>query len=276
MASVEGRRLIVNADDFGRSHSINEGVIRAHSAGILTTASLMVNGDAVDEAVTLAKAHPRLGVGLHLTLVCGKSALPHAQIPAIVNERCEFTQNPFAAGMRYYFRQSIRHQLENEIVAQFEKFAATGLVLDHLNGHLHFHLHPKVLEILDGLFDRFQVRAARLTSEPARISFRHERGRWCYRLSHAAVFEALSRRARSVFARNRIKCTRQVFGLLQDSHVDEAYLLRLLPRLPPGDSELYSHPDLDKFSHEMDALISGRVRELIEKEKIELIRYQDL
>jgi hypothetical protein len=58
--------------------------------------------------------------------------------------------------------------------------------------------------------------------------------------------------------------------------VDEEYVLKLLPELPPGDSELYSHPSLDEFKHEFEALVSPRVKERIEKLGIELIRYQDL
>ena len=75
------RRLIVNADDFGRSRSINRAVLRAHRDGILTTASLMVNEPGFTEAVEMAKDNPRLGVGLHLTLLCGHSALPPERIP---------------------------------------------------------------------------------------------------------------------------------------------------------------------------------------------------
>src|SRR3974390_1016219 len=97
------RRLIVNADDFGRTSSINEAVIRAHREGILTTTSLMVNEPAFEEAVTLARAHPDLGVGLHLTLLCGHSALPAEKIPGLVNDRSEFTNHPAAAGSRYFF-----------------------------------------------------------------------------------------------------------------------------------------------------------------------------
>ena len=75
------RRLIVNADDFGKSHSVNQAVIEAHTRGILTTASLMVNEPGFAEAIALARQHPRLGVGLHLTLSHGHSALPAAEIP---------------------------------------------------------------------------------------------------------------------------------------------------------------------------------------------------
>src|ERR1041385_5459776 len=88
------RRLIVNADDFGRSHSINEAVIRAHREGILTSASLMVNEPSCAEAVEFAKQNPNLGVGLHLTLLMGHSALPPKEIPGLVNERREFSDDP--------------------------------------------------------------------------------------------------------------------------------------------------------------------------------------
>src|SRR5215831_17039114 len=97
------RRLIVNADDFGRSRSINEAVIRAHREGILTTASLMVNEAACDEAVALAKENPRLGVGLHLALLCSHSGLPPSKIPGLVNDGGEFTNSPGAAGFKYFF-----------------------------------------------------------------------------------------------------------------------------------------------------------------------------
>ena len=149
-ASSTRRRLIVNADDFGRSASINHAVVRAYREGILTTASLMVNEAACEEAVVLARENPGLGVGLHITLLCGHSALPPEKIPGLVNARCEFTNNPARAGFRYFFQRSLREQLRAEIHAQFQRFRATNLPLDHVNGHLHLHLHPVVL-VIDNL-----------------------------------------------------------------------------------------------------------------------------
>ena len=67
-----------------------------------------------------------------------------------------------------------------------------------------------------------------------------------------------------------------VFGLLQSDRVNEEYMSRLFPVLPPGDSELYSHPSLDEFKHELDALMSPRIKALLEQLEIKLIRYQDL
>jgi len=116
---MSSARLIVNADDFGRSCSINAAVIRAHREGILTTASLMVNEPAFTEAVELAKQNPKLGVGLHLTLLCGHSALRPEQIPGLVNEQREFSDNPGSVGFRYFAKKSLRAQLRIEICEQF-------------------------------------------------------------------------------------------------------------------------------------------------------------
>lgn len=277
MATAESRRrLIVNADDFGRSPAINAAVVQAHTEGILTTASLMVNEPACAEAVALARQHPRLGVGLHLTLVAGRAALAPTQIPGLVNARGEFPADPVRMGWRYFFRHELRDALRAEIHAQFAAFRATGLPLDHVNGHLHLHLHPTVLKILLADAEALGIRHLRLTRDPFWLNVRLARGRCIYRLSHAVVFGLLATRARRAIGARPIRSPDRVFGLLQDSRVDEAFVLRLLARLPPGDSELYSHPDLDKFRAEWAALVSPRVRACVAQRGIELIRYQDL
>jgi hopanoid biosynthesis associated protein HpnK len=270
------RRLIVNADDFGRSASINAAVVRAHREGILTTASLMVNEPALAEAVALARENPRLGVGLHLTLLCGHSALAPKEIPGLVNARGEFSNAPASTGFRYFFRRELRDQLRAEIRAQFARFRSTGLELDHVNGHLHLHLHPVVFAILMEEAAAFGIRRFRLTRDSLRINVKLAGGRWGYRLSHALIYRWLSARARPALRERGIRHTEIVFGLLQDSRVEEDFILKLLPRLPPGDSELYSHPSLDEFRHELAALVSPRVKATVAEEGLQLIRYQDL
>jgi hopanoid biosynthesis associated protein HpnK len=270
------RRLIVNADDFGRSASINQAVIRAHCEGILTTASLMVNEPAFEEAVALAREHPRLGVGLHLTLLCGHSALPPERLPGLVNARGQFSSNPASAGFRYFFQRSLREPLRQELHAQFQKFRATGLPLDHVNGHLHLHLHPTVFRILMADAGQLGIKRLRLTFDPLRLNLRLVSGHLAYRALHVAIFHPLSARARPALAQRGIRHTEAVFGLLQNARVDENYVNRLLPQLPAGDSELYSHPSLDEFKNEFDALVSPRVQEQVQSLGIKLIRYQDL
>jgi hopanoid biosynthesis associated protein HpnK len=270
------RRLIVNADDFGRSHSINAAVIQAHREGVLTSASLMVNEPACAEAVALARENPQLGVGLHLTLICGHSALPPEEIPGLVNARGEFGNHPVGVGLRYFARRNLQGQLRAEIREQFARFRATGLALDHINGHLHLHQHPTVFRILMEDAESLGIRHLRLTREPFRLDVPLARGRRLYRAAHAAVHLILSRRAQADLRRQQIRHTHQVFGLLQNDRVTEAYVLRLLDVLPSGDSELYAHPSLDQFRHELDALISPRVKARVAELGVQLIRYRDL
>src|SRR5260221_9106411 len=277
MAHVRsGRRLIVNADDFGRSQSINQAVIRAHREGILTTASLMVNEEAFEEAVARARENPRLGVGLHLTLLCGHSALAPEKILGLVDSQRRFSNSPVQTGFRYFARRSLRASIAAEIEAQFAKFRSTGLPLDHVNGHLHLHLHPTVFDILMQHAQEWGITHLRLTYDPFWMNARLASGRWAYRALHCIIHSLLSRRARPALVERRIKHTEAVFGLLQSDRVDEGYISRLLPVLPAGDSELYSHPCVRQCKPEFDALISPRVRTLVEKLSIKLIRYQDL
>ncbi len=276
MNTAGPRRLIINADDFGRSASINQAVVRAHREGVLTAASLMVNEPGFDEAVALARLHPRLGVGLHLTLLCGRAALPPEAIPGLSGADGRFTDHAVGAGWRYFFRRELRGQLRAEIHAQFQRFRQTGLALDHVNGHLHLHLHPTVLRILLEDAAPLGIERMRLTRDPFGLNLGLARGRVVYRSVHALIFNRLGARARRALRRRGIRHTDRVFGLLQNARVDEAYVLRLLACLPAGDSELYSHPSLDEFKHEFDALVSPRVRAMIDEAGVKLIRYQDL
>ncbi len=236
----------------------------------------MVNEPGFAEAVKLAKENPKLGVGLHLTLLMGHAALPPEKIPGLVNARGEFSNRPAATGMKYFFQPGLRAQLRAEIHAQFGKFHATGLPLDHVNGHLHLHLHPVVFGILMEDPKKLGIWHLRLTRDCLARSRQMSRDRWFYRVSHAAIYEWLSSRARQPLHQRGIKHAQITFGLLQNARVDQAYVLKLLPALPAGDSELYSHPSLDNFKHELDALVSPQVQALVQQLGIELIRYQDL
>lgn len=278
MASPEPppRRLIVNADDFGRSPAVNAAVLAAHREGILTTASLMVNEPAAEEAVALARACPRLGVGLHLALVCGRAALTAAENPGLADATGQLPAGVVRTGWRYFFRRDLRAALRREIAAQFAAFARTGLPLDHVNGHLHFHLHPRVFPVVLELGGRHGLRALRLTRDPFWLNARLAGGAWAYRVSHAVIFHLLSLVARPRLRRAGLRHTDRVFGLQLNGRVTEDYLLALLPRLPGGDSELYSHPALPDARAEFEALVSPRVRAALAAEQIQLIRYADL
>ncbi len=282
------RRLILSADDFGMSRGVNEGIIRAHRDGLLTEASLMVNGAAFAEAVELARAHPRLGVGLHLVLVQGRASSPPERVPRLVDRGGHFGNAPIASGLRYFFQPGMGAQLRQEIAAQLEKFAATGLPLSHVDGHLTIHMHPTVNRILIELAARFGIRAMRLPRDPLASALRFDRAHRLRKTFEATVFAALSRRAAPRLRAAGIRCADRTYGLHQTGRVSEDYLLYLLRDLPPGVSEIYSHaavvdaeaaawrPRDYRSADELAALTSARVRRAIEAGGIETIAYRDL
>ena len=158
--------LIVTADDFGLHESVNEAVEQASRAGILNAASLMVTAHATKDAIRRARMLPNLGVGLHVVLADGWSTLDAHLIPEIADPTGRMHSDMFRKGVRFFFKSGARRQLEAEIRAQFAAFARTGLTLDHVNVHKHFHIHPTILNILLEVGRDYGMPAMRVPHEP--------------------------------------------------------------------------------------------------------------
>jgi chitin disaccharide deacetylase len=242
MAGSPKKHLILCADDFGMSAGVNEGIIRAHRDGILTDASLMVEGAALKDAVELAGDQPMLSVGLHLVLAQGRAASVPDRIPSLVDADGMFSRDAVVSGFRYFFAPRLRTQLSIEIAAQIEKFLATGLSLSHLDGHVNVHMHPTVLGIILEMAERYGIRAVRLTREPLWPALHFDRRCITRKVREAAIFNLLARFAERRLDRAGIRHPRWMFGLHQTGHVSEAYLLDVLPRLRAGVTEIYCHP----------------------------------
>jgi len=234
------KRLIVTADDFGLTVHVNEAVEEGHRRGILTAASLMVTGEAAADAVARAKRLPKLGVGLHLVLVDGIPVLPPEQIPHLVGSDGRFSTNVFAQGVRIFCLPAARRQLAAEIRAQLEAFRATGLALDHVNAHHHFHLHPTIHRELLRLAGEFGIRAIRLPLEPP-LS---DRPRGLAGLMEARHARRLQRRLDEA----RIAHNDHIFGLADSGAMTGARVRRYLEKLPEGVSEIYFHPAVERPS----------------------------
>ncbi len=166
------RRAIFSADDFGLSVAVNEGIERAHREGILSTASLMVAGDAAADAVRRARAMPGLRVGLHLVAIEGPAVLPATDIALLLDGDGLFPSDQLGLGLRYAFSRTTRRQLAKEVAAQYRAFAATGLPLDHANAHKHMHLHPTVGRLLIETGIEHKLRAVRIPAEPVTVMTR--------------------------------------------------------------------------------------------------------
>ncbi|QJU57507.1 hopanoid biosynthesis-associated protein HpnK [Sphingomonas sp. AP4-R1] len=220
------RRLVVTADDFGVSLPVNDAVEQAHRDGILTAASLMVTGDAVDDAVARARALPLLGVGLHLVLVEGRPALPPERVPSLVGADGLFRTDMVGMAFAIALSAAARRQLEAEIEAQFAAFAATGLPLDHVNAHKHFHLHPMIASTILKVGRRFGMKSVRA---PVEHGARGIESWWAGKLQ-----KRLRRAGLSV--------PDQVVGLAWSGAFDAARMQTALADLHPGLTEIYTHP----------------------------------
>ena len=273
--------LVLTGDDFGASHRANAAIIRAHTEGVLTAASLMVTGAAAVEATVLARAHPDLRVGLHLVLVDGRSALDANRLRGLVDKNRRFAQSPFRQGVRYGL-PGARVKLAHEIRAQFEWFAATKLPLDHVDGHHHLHMHPLAWPLVVAEAERFGAAGVRITQDDVGLTLQWNRGGLIARRAHAVALGGLARRCRRRLGGQSLRSCARTYGVLQPGGMSEAYLLWLLQRIPFADAEIMFHPGAGPdgpsdggSDPETQALLSPKVRAAIADRGFRLGGYSD-
>ena len=279
------KRLIVNADDFGLSPEVNAGVVRASRDGILRSASLMVAEPAARAAAEIARENPALDVGLHVVVCRGRSILGASRLGArAVRASGEFIDNPVAAGMRYFFDRSMRAAMAGELRAQVERHLELVGYLNHIDGHLNFHVHPLFADILVDLAVEYKVPCIRLPRERVMTTLRLRRDNAPRKLVESIIFRTLSRRTRRMMAERGLISTDALFGLHQSGHLSEDYVVGVIDRLRDGATELYFHPAADiggvppavSAQREVEILTSRRVRDAIDRNAIELITFADL
>ena len=236
------KRLIVTADDFGLAPAVNEAVEQGHRRGILSAASLMVAGPAAADAVTRAKRLPKLGVGLHLVLVDGRPVLPPAEIPDLVGPDGRFIADPFHAGVKIFRSQNARRQMEREMRAQLEAFRATGLRLDHVNAHHHFHTHPTVADCLVRLAPEYGIRAVRVPYERPVQAWRATGDLLASRLFAWLAQAHWTGRLRRLLDRAGISHNDCVLGLSDSGAMRKERVKNYIEHLPDCVAELYLHP----------------------------------
>ncbi|WP_342597527.1 hopanoid biosynthesis-associated protein HpnK [Cyanobacterium aponinum UTEX 3222] len=272
---VADKYVVVNADDFGYSDEINEAIIEAHRNGILSSTSLMVTAEKAKSAVKLAKENPSLGVGLHLVLCCGKSALNPEQIPNLVNKEGLFHDSAAIAGLKYQFIPSARQELKREIKAQLDLFRETGLKLSHVDGHLHLHTHPIVIQILAQLAPEYRIKFIRLPYEELNFTLKLDRTNPILKIIYANIFRWLRKSAEKPLSTSGVQILDRVYGLLQTGNMSESYLLGLIPQIKTIYNEIYFHPQ-SLTDQEYQALCSQKVQEIISTEGFKVVNYFQL
>ncbi len=244
----------------------------------------MVGAPAVADAVARARRLPDLRVGLHLVLVDGRPTLPCAEISSLVRRDGRFDPSMARAGVKFFALPQVRRQLAMEIRAQFEAFHTTGLRLDHVNAHKHIHLHPTVARVIIEIGREYGMAAVRVPFEPVQSLHAAFPDEHHSTPIYRPWIEYLRRRLQSagLFVNDNL------FGLAWTGGMVEERLLRLLPQLPQGVSEIYFHPatvrsaalsaTMPGYRHEEElaALLSPSAKSLVAKFGIRIGGYSDL
>jgi hopanoid biosynthesis associated protein HpnK len=280
------KALIVNGDDFGLTPGVNAGILAAHTRGILTSASLFANAPATAGAIRIAARTPSLGVGCHLALVDATPVLPADRLPTLAPEACSGRFRPtwgsfIAAALAGRIRPA---EIEQEVAAQLDRLTSSGLALTHVDGHKHVHTYPPIFEIVARLARRFGIRSVRVPCEAkpfARI-VRH----WNITVARRQAIEnlALSMWAaadRRILARHGMTPAPHFHGRTVTGLLTSETLRTILTSLPPGTSELMTHPGYvdaalegihtrlrQQRLVELDALTDPAVAELVAEEEI--------
>lgn len=258
--------LIPNADDFGYTRDVNEGIIHAHRAGILTATTLMATGAAFDHAVTLARENPSLDVGVHLVLV-GSDGFPPT-VAQLIRE--------IARG---------RIQIYDQLAAQVRKVQNAGIRPTHLDTHKHTHLLPPVLGAVARIASEFGIPWVR---RPFDLPLHAGGVPW----SRRAVSKSLGfARAgfHRVLSRHGCRTTDHFAGFQLTGHYDAAELAQLIRDLPDGVTEFMCHPGFctaellasrtrlkESRRRELDALVSREARAALEESGVKLASYPEI
>jgi len=257
------KRLIVTADDFGLTEGVNRAIIHAHTEGIVTSASLMVNGPAVVSAIALARENPTLDIGLHLNL----------------------TNKPFAFALN-----TGKKDLEASIRSQIELAVGTGLNISHIDGHKHVHVIPAVLSILQRVAPEYGIRALRTMNArtPNLWSLlRHNPKRATLLKQYAFACGAW---ITWKFSSNRPAVgPRHFYGITETGLLDLTAFRAIIQDLSPGIHEVMCHPGYvdaelrktptrlsEQREREVELLTGRDIRHLIEDTGIQLVSYRDL
>lgn len=238
------KQLVITSDDFGLSTGVNSAVEQAWQDGLLTCASIMPGAAAFEEAVEIARRNPGLQVGLHLTLVQGRGVLTPDSIPDLVDKAGCFTNNPVAAGMRYFFDRGLYCQLKREIEAQIVKVLDAGIPLSHIDGHLNIHMHPTVFTILTEMMPRFGISSFRLSRERLAHNLRFDSERRVGKTIERIIFGSLADNALPRLDALNIGYAAEVKGVLNSGRMTEDYILNIIEDLQDGLTEIYFHPGI--------------------------------
>jgi chitin disaccharide deacetylase len=286
------KRLIVNADDFGLTRGVNRGIVRCYQDGIVTSTTIMANGDAFEDAVELARANPKLGVGVHLALVGAHAVAQRSQVGPLANENGDLPRTVSELLRKSATGVVSRQQIELEMRAQVERVLANGIRPTHLDTHKHTHMYPPVMKSLTNVARDYQIPGVRMPFENLLGLVRRFGGMRLAPLGRS-TFVLTVQANRSYFRRyaraNHLRTPDHFFGFAATGRLARDGVLRILRNLPEGTSELVCHPGINdsdleaqatrlkkERETELAALTDPDVKKEIAQQGICLISYREL
>jgi len=292
---LPAKRLIVNADDFGFAHGVNEGILLAFQSGVLTSATIMANGQAFDEAAAIARANPRLGVGVHLAIVGGRPVAPLNKVASLV-DRSGLLRRTLSDLILELVRGRMNPwEIEIEFNAQIERVLDAGIVPTHVDTHKHSQIVGPVAKALARSANKFGIKRVRFPFEKisdywlAGDAARANRRVYMKQFLQASTTAYRARSFKKLAARAGLKTPDRFFGVSLTGLLDSAAMINVVRMIGAGTSELMCHPAVHDDSleraatrlksqrqRELDALTDPRVRDAMRENRIELISFREL
>ena len=275
------KRLIINADDFGMSAGVNAAVAKAHSHGVVTSATIMANMPGALEAVKMARQMRGLGVGVHLNLTDGKPISKEKLVRCILNEEGEFAFTPAKLAMMSLVSAKVRLAIQVEMACQIQWVIDHNVRLTHVDSHKHIHCFPIIYPTVCGLAKLFDIEAVRWAYEPAAISIApwplpSEGGK-----KRAKVIRKMAKINR--FQGSKLLKTDGLLGITHLGKINLNFFNALSLYNPFSVGELMTHPRLGENGNplmqkqmEFETLCSDKTKEYLAKANIKLLHYGQL
>lgn len=289
------RRLIINADDFGLTGGVNRAIVEGHEHGVVTSTTLMANGQAFEDAIALAQSRPRLGVGCHIVLVDGAPVLDETAVRSLLDRGSDSSSNPrFREGIARFGALALlgrldESEIEAEATAQIRKLQTAGVTVTHIDSHKHTHLFPRVLRPLLRAAASCGVRAIRNPFERIQGSQLAASPSLWRRWTEVGILRSLAKQFREAVQQAGISTPDGTLAIVATGSLNERLLRLMVENLPDGTWELVCHPgyndaDLrevrtrlrESREQELRILTSSSTRDLLAAYGVETVSFREL
>lgn len=281
------KKVIINADDFGLVQGVNEGIVKAHQEGILTSATLMANMPGFEEAVVLAIANPKLGVGVHLNILRGQPVSPGQNVKSLLSKELHFIPSVSSLLRRIVWKRINFDEVEREFRAQVEKVLGSGIEPSHIDSEKHIHLIRPLFRIVLKLAKEYKIDKVRFIRE------------YCISPRPAQMFKSIFISLSSTSMKKRmveeeVRSPDNFYGVCDSGLITKAKLQKALRGAKEGVTEIMVHPgfitqemiELEKQigpyyinafrEKELNALLDEKLPKVIDDLGIQLINFNHL